>query len=209
MNKHYGMRKTAILATLFGLMTIVAGCGGGDDKKKQQNNCLDNIVYFFLCAFGSSVDDPNAAGKPSSDSGVTGATIAHSSVAEYEPNNVLSNANIVTMPSALTDASKGVEFRGSVQTGVDASDFFIFTPDQSGSHRILLCAETCAESLEDDSVYIMIYDQNQTTIASTPVGTTVSQEVTANLTAGFAYYVEVNGYNAGAERYDYRLAVID
>ncbi len=52
----------------------------------------------------------------------------------------------------------------------------------------------------------MIYDQNQTTIASTPVGTIARQEFAVDLTAGFAYYVEVNGY-AAADRYDYQLAI--
>jgi hypothetical protein len=28
-----------------------------------------------------------------------------------------------------------------------------------------------------------------------------------DLIAGFAYYVEINGYNAGEFRYDYQLAV--
>ena len=54
----------------------------------------------------------------------------------------------------------------------------------------------------------MIYDQNQTTIASTPVGTMARQEFTVELAAGLAYYIEVNGY-AAADRYDYVLAVIE
>ena len=55
----------------------------------------------------------------------------------------------------------------------------------------------------------MIYDQYQTTITGTPVGTITRQEIAADLTAGFAYYVEVNGYNSGGAIYDYRLMVID
>jgi hypothetical protein len=209
MSKHYGITKTTCVTTLLVLMAMVAGCGSDDNKKKQQNNCFDNIVYFALCAFSSSTDDPNASGKPSTDSGVTSATLPMTSVAEFEPNNVLDNANIVTFPGASTASSSAVEFRGSVQAAHDASDYFIFTPSRSGTHRLFLCAETCAESREDDAAYIMIYNQNQTTIASTPVGTMSLQEITAELTAGFAYYVEINGYNVGEEDYDYRLAIVD
>ena len=208
MTKHNGITKTICLTTMIALMAMVAGCGSDDDKKKQKNNCFDNIVYFVLCAV-SSTDDPNASGKASTDSGVTSATLPMMSVAEFEPNNVLDNANIVTFPGASTASSTAVEFRGSVQATDDASDYFIFTPSRSGTHRLFLCAETCAESREDDLAYIMIYDQNQTTMASTPVGTMTRQEITAELTAGFAYYVEINGYNVGEERYDYRLAVVE
>ena len=123
-------------------------------------------------------------------------------VTEYEPNNVLNNANIVSLPA-------GSQLEGSVSSIDDASDFYIFTPTRTGTHTILLCGDTCDAAIEDNAAYVMIYDQNQTTIASTPVATIASQEITAELTAGFAYYVEVNGYNAGAFNYDYRLAVLN
>ncbi len=73
----------------------------------------------------------------------------------------------------------------------------------------LICTESCAGTLQDDAVYIMIYDQNQTTIASTSVGSIVPQELAANLTSGLAYYVQVQGYNTGQGRYDYRLVIVD
>lgn len=200
MSKYYGIKKTIFLATMFGLMPILGGCGG-DDKKKEDNACFDNILFFFLCAASSS-DDPGTTGKLSTDSGLASEATAIASFDEFEPNNVLSNANVVAFPN-------GAELAGSVQSGEDNTDYFIFTPDHSGLYRIFLCADTCSDALEGDSTYIMIFDQNQTTVASTPVGTMARQEVVADLTAGLAYYVEVNGYNVGEERYDYRLAVVD
>ena len=199
MSKYYGIKKTIFLATLFGLVPILGGCGG-DDKKKD-DPCDDNIVVLFFCVFGSS-GDPGITGKSSTDSGVASAVTAAASFDEFEPNNVLSNANVVTF-------LEGVELTGSVQAGEDNTDYFIFTPERSGLHRIYLCADTCADSLEGDATYIMIFDQNQTTVASTPVGTMARQEVVADLTAGLAYYVEVNGYNVGEESYDYRLTVVN
>ncbi len=201
MSKYDGIKRTIFLATMFGLMPILGGCGGSDEKKNDDDACYDNIVIFFICAALSS-EDPGTTGKSSTDSGVASKATAIASFDEFEPNNVLSNANVVTFP-------KGAELTGSVRSGEDNTDFFIFTPDQSGLHRIYLCADTCADSLEGDATYIMIFDQNQTTVASTPVGTMARQEVVADLTAGLAYYVEVNGYNAGEERYDYRLAVVN
>ncbi len=218
MRKNGSTRNIVYRATLLGLLAILAACGG--DKKEEPVPCTENIIILIICSILSSdspvpnegpvsANDSSAAGKSLAPAGVIGESTEIVQVDEFEPNNVLDNANIVTFPSSLAEVSTGVEFKGSVQSIDDAADHLIFTPNRSGSHHIYLCADTCAESLEDDAVYIMIYDQNQTTIAGTPVGTITRQEIAADLTAGFAYYVEVNGYNAGGESYDYRLMVID
>ncbi len=128
---------------------------------------------------------------------------------EFEPNSSLDNANVVTLPAGPTDTSVGLEIDGSVQSADDSADYFIFTPNRSGVFSAYLCAVTCAEILQDDAVYIMIYDQNQTTIASTSVGSIVAQELAADLSSGLAYYVQVQGYNTGEGSYDYRLVIID
>ena len=206
MSKCNGFRKTVCLTAMAGLLTLLAGCGDdGNKKAKNENNCLDNPVYFFLCVVTASDDSSSTSSKAGDSSAAANQTV----VGEYEPNNVLNNANIVSLPLVNTNVSSRLQLKGSVGDSNDAADFFIFTPSRSGNHTILLCGETCESGIEDDSAYIMIYDQNQTTIAATPIGTVASQEITAELTAGFAYYVEINGYNAGAANYDYRLAVLD
>lgn len=206
MGKCNDFGKTAYLTAMVALMTMLAGCGGDDNKKaKNENNCFDNPVYFFLCLATASDDSSGTSSKAGESSVAANLT----AVGEYEPNNVLNNANIVSMPLAKTNISTGLQLKGSVGDSNDAADFFIFTPSRSGNHRILLCSETCESGVADDSAYIMVYDQNQTTIAATPIGTVASQEITAELTAGFAYYIEINGYNTGAANYDYRLAVLD
>jgi len=198
MSKYDKFRKAVCMVTIISLAAILGGCGGGDDKKKNQDGCTDNILLLFFCVISSSADtsgtNVNATGSS--------ATSSLAAVAEYEPNNILNNANIVSLPA-------GMQLEGSVQSEDDPSDFFVFTPTRTGMHTILLCGDSCDAAIEDDAAYVMIYDQNQTTIASTPVATIASQEITAELTAGFAYYIEVNGYNAVAVDYDYRLAVLN
>ena len=198
MSKYDNFKKAVCMVTIISLAAVLGGCGGGDDKKKNQDGCTDNILFLFFCVISSSADtsgtNVNATG--SSD------TSSLAAVAEYEPNNILNNANIVSLPA-------GMQLEGSVHSEDDASDFFIFTPTRTGMHTNLLCGDSCDAAIEDDAAYIMIYDQNQTTIASTPVATIASQQITAELTAGFAYYIEVNGYNAVAFDYDYRLAVLN
>ena len=193
------LRKSVSLTTLICLTAVLGGCGGGDDKKKnEENTCFDNPIIFFFCVV-TSESDGASSGVTAVGSSTTSSVAA---VAEYEPNNILNNANVVSMPS-------GMQLEGSVSSNDDASDFFVFTPTRSGTHTILLCGDTCDQGVEDDAVYVMIYDQNQTTMASTPIATVASQQITTELTAGFAYYIEVNGYNATAFDYDYRLAVVN
>jgi hypothetical protein len=193
-------RKSSRLALIMCLAAALSGCGGGDDKKKSDNNntCYDNPIIFFFCVV-TSESDSGDTGALATGSGSTSSVAA---VAEYEPNNILNNANTVSL-------SPDMQLEGSVRSNDDAADFFVFTPTQSGTHTILLCGDTCDQGVEDDAAYIMVYDQNQTTMASTPIATLTRQQVTTELTAGMAYYIEVNGYNANAFDYNYRLAVID
>ncbi len=128
---------------------------------------------------------------------------------EYEPNNTLDNANPVGFRAAAPDEHIGIDISGSVDGVDDPADFFILSPPRSGHFLVYLCADTCAESLQTDRVYLMVYDQSQSTVAGTPLGSVETQHLGVDLVAGLAYYVEVNGYNTGSTREDYRLVIID
>lgn len=128
---------------------------------------------------------------------------------EYEPNSTLDNANPVGFRSAAPDEHIGMDITGAVNSADDRADSFIFTPPRSGHFLVYLCADTCTESLQTDRVYLMVYDQSQSTVASTPVGSVEIQHLGVDLVAGLAYYVEVNGYNTGSATEDYTLIVID
>jgi len=128
---------------------------------------------------------------------------------EYEPNNTLDNANPVQFKNAAADEHIGLDITGTVNQSTDSSDFFVFTPPRSGPFLVYLCSTTCGEPLQSDAVYLMVYDQSQSTIASTSMGGVQTQQFSVELVAGLAYYVEVNGYNTGASTLDYKLVVID
>jgi hypothetical protein len=115
----------------------------------------------------------------------------------------------VAFRTAAADEHVGIDIDGNVNQSDDASDFFIVTPWRSGRFLIYLCTETCGETLDSDQVYLMVYDQSQNTIASTSVGSIVTQRIRVDMYAGLAYYVEVNGYNTGTENLDYKLVIID
>jgi hypothetical protein len=186
--------KSAIL--MIAALAFLAGCGGGDKKKKSEPTCLDSVEIFLGCVLFS--ESGKESGLSSTPSGATND--------EYEPNNVLANANLLSLPAMSTDAAEPVTIGGSITSLVDATDFFIFTPPASGAYRLFVCAASCDTAAIDDAVYLMVYDQSQTTVAATPVGISAEQLVDVELTAGLAYYIEINGYNVGDVRYDYELA---
>ena len=211
MKMRRSIKNTIHGATLLSMLLMLAACGGGGDKEKKGggNSCANPLIFIF-CVILSGTSAPEMGPDDGTSSMVSAAADGEPAnldqAGEYEPNNLLDNANVVTFPAGSPDVSTGLRLSGTVQGTDDIADYFVFTPTRSGAHLIYLCADTCDESLEGDSAYIMIYDQNQTTIASTPVGTIARQEFAVDLTAGFAYYVEVNGY-AAADRYDYQLAI--
>ena len=129
-------------------------------------------------------------------------------VSEFEPNDEAGNANPVSFPSAAPDQSLGVEISGRVGESGDTADFFVFTPPRSGQYMAYLCADTCSDFARVEGVYLMAYDQQLTTLASTPLDTTRDQVMFMELDAGLAYYLEINGHQAAGAALDYTLVLI-
>lgn len=199
------------------LIATLAACGGGGDEGGDTQICLVLLIIPTTCTSSSAPPPPPPAsttGAGETGAANNGGNNTHRAVVvnffqEFEPNNTMDNANAVNFPGAASDTSAAVEITGSVEQDEDGADFFIFTPLRSDTFLVYLCLDTCSEQVEGDEVYIAVYDQSQTTIASTPVGTASRQFLSAELVAGLAYYVEINGYNTGPAAFDYKLVVID
>ncbi|HSG96430.1 MAG TPA: hypothetical protein VLA11_00370 [Woeseiaceae bacterium] len=184
------MNSYRTLATRITALACLATLLGGCNDSDRIDECLEYYHAPLIQAICMATEEaPAAPVGTAKDSGVT----------EYEPNDVLDNANVLS----ISDLS----IAGSVQRGLDGSDFYIFTPPTSGSYRISVCEGACDGTAQSDAIYIIVYDQSQTTIAGTPIGVIEEQEVAAELTAGMAYYIEVNGYNTHAFAYSYRLTI--
>ncbi len=220
MNNMNTRAKSILQVALLAVLASLAGCGGDDDSGAQI--CMILLVIPVPCSAGTPVSEPastqtpppaETSPPPAETSGSTSSggerSLAMNRVNEYEPNNTLNNANVVQFLTAPMDTSVGIDIKGNVHDTDDQADFFIFTPDRSGSYLFYLCADTCAEFVEDDAVYVMLYDQYQTTIVSTPVGTVAEQVFSAELTAGLAYYVEVHGVSTASMSYAYQLVIIN
>ena len=191
----------------FGNMLGSLGSGGSDG---DSTDCT-LVVLVVTAGFGCEGSGANQSASPAPDrtGGGNARQVAINRFAEYEPNNTLDNANPVQFGAVASEVLASIEIVGSVQDDSDPSDFFVFTPNRSGYYSVYLCADSCDERLIDDAVYLMVYDQSQTTIDGTPVGTVEEQRIEVELTAGLAYYVEVHGYNTAAMSYDYKLVIVE
>lgn len=198
-------------------MTTLAACGGSGSEEETQCPALVAVMTAGLACLGnvtvtspppppSPVSPPPASPPPPPPPGSD--VVRMQFHVEYEPNNTLDNANPVSFRSATQDEHIGIDITGAVNQADDKADFFIFTPPRSGHFLVYLCTETCTDALQSDEVYLMVYDQSQSTMASTPVGARETQRLGVDLVAGLAYYVEVNGYNTGASAEDYKLVII-
>ena len=212
--------KTLQRASMVIVLVSLAACGEPEDKQCSQTLA---VLTAGLCLLGevSHSSPPQNDPPPNTDTGGTtdtggdttappsSSTVIVRRFVEYEPNSTLNNANPVSFRDTVPENHIGLDITGSVSQNDDASDFFIFTTPRSGPFLVYLCDGSCGNTLNSDQVYLMVYDQGQNTIASTPVGSVVNQQFSVELTAGLAYYVEVNGYNTGSSRVDYKLVVID
>ena len=216
-------------AALLLVLATLAACGGGSDDDLPCSRVLA-VLTVGLCLFAdvthSSTPRPQAqpAPPPTSGSGNTAPppvssppppsppssnTVIMRRVVEFEPNSTLNNANPVAFRNAMSEEHIGIEITGSVSQTADSSDFFILTPPRSGHFLVYLCDGPCSNFLQSEQVYLMVYDQTQSTIVSTPLGSVVKQQLGVDLVAGLAYYVEVSGYNTGPSPLDYKLVLID
>ena len=126
---------------------------------------------------------------------------------EYEPNNTLNNDNPLYFPSTDGSTREGIKVLGVVRDLDDVSDFFVFTPTRTGDYSISIRTGNCSCTATANGVYLMVYDQSQTTIASTPIATEAWLGLETRLNAGVAYYVEVNGADTYGVHFGYDLLI--
>jgi hypothetical protein len=204
------------------LAALLTGCGSGDGgggKKDCGGDLVIALTAGLSClgtvttsspATQSESPPPASASQPSTiePEPTQGTAVIMNRVTEYETNNSFDNANPVSFAAANADQHVGIEITGRVERESDGADFFVLTPTRTDTYAVYLCGDTCTEHPATDEIYIAVYDQSQTTIAATPVGTVAEQIFTVDLEAGLAYYIEINGYNTVFE-YDYKLVLID
>ena len=166
--------------------------------------CL-NRVFENVLTGGTTGGSGSSGGSTSGSSNQT--PIAVNQFAEYEPNSILNNANPVQFPGTRVGERAGIQINGAIHQVEDVSDFFVFTPPRSGQYKLYVRSGNCSCTATVDGIYLMIYDQSQTTIASTPIATEASLELTVGLSPGLTYYVEIHGDNTQGVHFAYSLMI--
>jgi len=188
--------------TLLGLLSVLAACGGDSKQEEACDQMAEGhffIINGIMCVFGSAdagTAKPSASGTTSfaADSPAFG-----NEVGEYEPNTSLDNANPLLMNGAA------IAVVGDLASSHDATDNFVFTPTESGDYQVYLCADSCNQVRESETLSLMVLDQSQTTIAATSLGADGEKTLTIRLDAGIAYYTQVSTFGALDS---YRLAIV-
>ena len=197
------------------LAASLCGCGGGGGDNQDCGGDLAVAVTGGLSCLGTVTKTsppppppppPPATGEPPPEKSNR---VHMQHFTEFEPNNVMDNANPVSFRSAPATDHIGISVKGTVTQDTDPTDFVIFTPTRSGPFLVHVRRNGETEIAETDSIYIAVFDQSQSTLDATPVGISTEQILHVEFTAGLAYYVQVNGYNTGAGGFDYELVIID
>ena len=199
---------------------VLAGCGGGSEESPDCGGDFAVAVTAGLSCFGTVTTPsppPPATPPPSSPPPPPAPEeppertnrVHMQHYDEFEPNDIHDNANPVAFGTAPVTDHIGISVTGTATQDADPADFFVFTPTRTGPYLVYLRRSGETEIAATDEVYIAAYDQSQSTIDATPIGTVAEQVVQVDLTAGLAYYVEINAYNTGVDGFDYELVIID
>lgn len=208
-----------LLLVLFSISLFGCGGGGGEDGGGS-NTQLDSPSFcppgyqsyedLSENGFGCRSDSNSSVGETTESSEPTGSRSANiAEYEEYEPNDIPENANTVAFPVVTGDTLAGIEITGTVIDISDDSDYFIFSPDLSGSYAIYLCGETCTEHPTDSKVAIRIFDQYGDLIKGNPLNAESTKFLTADLDTGLPYYLQILGFDTEGQQYPYRLVIID
>ena len=205
MNRSHPLKMVNIV--LICILPLFAAC---EEKEEEFCNFIDLATTFCLNkviegALTGTLPRTATGGNSGGSSNQT--PILINEFDEYEPNSTLNNANPVYFPPTDSVTREGIKVLGVVHEINDMADYFVFTPTRSGDYRISVSTGNCSCIASSQGVYLMIYDQSQTTISSTPIATETLLLLDARLTAGLAYYVEVNGMDTLGVHFTYYLTV--
>ena len=205
-------------AASLALAASLSGCGGGGDSEDCGGDWAVALTGGLSClgkVTRTSPPPPPPPPPPPAQPPTTEPPPEKSNRVhmqhfdEFEPNDILDNANAVFFRSAPATDHIGIAVQGSTGKDTDKADFFVFTPTRTGPYLVYVRHEGDDDIAVTDAVFIAAYDQSQSTMEATPLGTVAEQILTVEFTAGLAYYVEVNGYNSATSGFNYELVIID
>ena len=106
---------------------------------------------------------------------------------------------------------KIIRQRGSVhRAGGDDSDYFVFTPPDSGDYHVNLCNDpiACLRGTSSANWDLTVYDHDLTVLAGTNPGRVYERKVMLALDAGLPYYVRVVDRGENSQYWQYNLTII-
>ena len=133
---------------------------------------------------------------------------------EAEPNDSYESANPLTFPARIRHESLATDAAGFVSgmqgAIVDDSDFYIFTPPETGNYEIFLCNDplVCTRGTVSNRWILELRDQNFNSFASTNRNEVQELKLRVALDAGLPYYVWVHVFEASSATWEYNLTIM-
>ncbi|HSG61374.1 MAG TPA: hypothetical protein VLA24_08045 [Pseudomonadales bacterium] len=216
------------------LIATLIACGGGSagevsDASPSPSQTLTNtssstqnnqgLLRTGCDSFSQILSSPDGlcSGSPSSSSSgstsnnntTTTYSVFIEQVDEFEPNNTAENANPINFPTRLDDSLVGIKITGTVHGSADTTDFFTFSPPSSKAFAVYLCLETCQDHPTDSLVAIQVLDQSLNLINGNPLEGESTKILTADLSEGLVYYLQLISIDTASADYPYELVIIE
>lgn len=209
------LKTILVSAALLAVLPLVQGCGGGDSEEAEPAKPLtDNSSNRFVCySWIAYYEDPATCGgtRTSTGSGTStppptgpeidttppspGSGIAALINDELEPNDSLSNANVMAYPTRSGSITHvGWSVNASISDADDVVDYYSFTAPMSRNYTIRLCPPSGSlchgtTGLDTLTAFFELLDQDGTVLLSSQAA--AGNSYAMPIDAGVVYYVRV------------------
>lgn len=141
-------------------------------------------------------------------------------VTEVEPNNDISTAFGVTIPTPMDRQSVGLSVNGTVHDSADPIDTIAFTSTRSIKFFIKLCEDTCnsisgndkdgnPDSLDTSIAYFDVLDAAGMVIGSTSTNIATENYTELCIEGGVITYIQVIAYNTLTSAQAYKMTAME
>jgi len=172
------------------------------------------------CSSGSNGGPPPPPPPPNCEGVGARDIIRFPIVTEIEPNNDISNAFGVTVPTPTAGESVGLLVLGSAHDSLDPIDTIAFTSTRTIKYFIKLCEDSCnggsgndkdgnPDSLDTSTAYFDVLDATGMIIGSTRTNVSTENYTELCIEGGVITYIQVIANNTLNAAQDYRISAME
>jgi hypothetical protein len=179
------------------------------------------VLCLCLSMLGCSSGSSNGGPPPPNCEGVGARNvIVFPIVSEIEPNNDISNAFGVTVPTPTASQSVGLLVLGSVHDSLDPIDTIAFTSTRTIKYFIKLCEDSCngasgndkdgnPDSLDTSIAYFDVLDATGMIMGSSSTNISTENYTELCIEGGVISYIQILARNTLNAAQDYKITAME